>query len=224
MPAYPPTSDPFSSTSPVTSSIVGPVPVPSYGPGGHFSVISKTRVPASPAEVLSLVRDTTTWPSWNTFCPTCTISPQTSPSPPSTDPNLVSGKAHWLDLGTVAVVDVFMNGDGLVPGTKRSRTQGLCITRLEKIEEEGKKGYRIAWKGTGWSHWQLHSERVMEFIECELDGAGMGTDYVCWETFGGVLGVMVKTAVGSQLVDRFGDYSRDIRNYFLLQAERDGGK
>lgn len=72
-------------------------------------------------------------------------------------------------------------GDGLIGGRKRSRTQGLCITRLERITEDGKKGYRIAWKGIGWSHWQLRSERVMEMVEVDSE-AGMKTDYVCWES------------------------------------------
>jgi len=108
-----------------------------------------------------------------------------------------------------------MNGDGLVDGRKRSRTQGICITLLERIDEEEKTGYRIAWKGTGWSSWQLHSERVMEFVECEMDGGFIGTEYVCWETYGGMLSLVLKTTLGNQLVERFGDYARDIREYFL---------
>lgn len=32
--------------------------------------------------------------------------------------------------------------------------------------------------------------------------------------FGGMLGSMVKMMVGAQLVDRFGDYSSDLRNHF----------
>jgi len=118
-------------------------------------------------------------------------------------------------LGSEGSIDVFMEGDGLVEGRKRTRTQGLVVTRLERIkEEEGKKGFRIAWKGVGWSHWQLHSERVMEMIEVEGEGGEIKTDYVCWETFGGMLGPMVKMVAGTQLLDTFGDYSRDLRQYF----------
>lgn len=32
--------------------------------------------------------------------------------------------------------------------------------------------------------------------------------------FGGMLGSMVKMMVGTQLVERFGDYSRDLKQYF----------
>lgn len=48
----------------------------------------------------------------------------------------------------------------------------------------------------------------MEFVE--KDG---GTEYACWETFGGLLGSVVKATVGGQLVERFGDYAGDIRGF-----------
>lgn len=133
----------------------------------------------------------------------------------------MTGKEGWLEIGTVAVIDVFMNGDGLVEGKKKSRVQEIVVTVLERIEAEGgKKGVRIAWKGTGWSHWQLHSERVMDFVETE-DG---GTEYSCWETFGGVLGSAVKTTVGGQLVDRFGDYARDVKEFLEGGGKEVGNK
>jgi len=115
----------------------------------------------------------------------------------------------------VATIEVFMSGDGLVDGRKKSRDQGIAITRMEKLDD-GRKGFRIAWKSTGWSHWQLHSERVMDFVEVE-DGV---TDYICWETFGGVLSIAVKATVGGTLVDRFGDYARDVKAF--LEKGKDG--
>lgn len=59
----------------------------------------------------------------------------------------------------------------------------------------------------------MHSERVMEFVEIDMDGGVVGTDYSCWETFGGILAVAVKGTVGGQLVDRFGDYAKDVKTY-----------
>ena len=150
---------------------------------------------------------------------------------------LWTGKEGWLEAGSVLTIEVFMSGDGLVEGRKKSREQGVVVTRVERLEgsdfevgrwesrvnerahgavsgEEGgegkeKRGYRIAWKSTGWAHWQLHSERVMEFVETEKGG----TEYTCWETFGGLLGMPVKTTVGGQLVERFGDYARDVKGF-----------
>lgn len=158
---------------------MSPIPVPTHGNGGTFTILTKTIIAAAPAEVLSLVRDTNTWPSWNSFCPACVIASRKSPVPECEDIDLPTGKEGWLELGSEATIDVHMSGDGLVEGSKRSRTQGIVITRLEKINEESRKGYRIAWKAVGFSHWQLHSERVMEMVEIE---GGSKTDYVCWES------------------------------------------
>jgi hypothetical protein len=213
-------------------------------------VLAKTRIAAPPSRVLQTIRNTTAWAEWNSFCPRCTLAAairkDTKNSDSKSKPGIASGqvageeafwsgKAGWLDLGSVAVVEVFMHGDGLVPGRKRTREQGVVVTRLEALDgeeaadggRERRSGYRIAWKSTGWAHWQLHSERVMEFIEVEAetegegDGEGEGangkagveTEYVCWETFGGVLGPVVKATVGTQLVERFADYARDVRGF-----------
>lgn len=79
---------------------------------------------------------------------------------------------------------------------------------------EGKKGYRLAWKGTGFSHWQLHSERVMEFISIDLgEGKGEGTEFNCWETFAGIMAPVVKATYGGTLAERFGDYQRDVKAF-----------
>ena len=48
----------------------------------------------------------------------------------------------------------------------------------------------------------------MVLIGCSGEG---GTNGACWETFGGLLGLVVKLTVGGQLVLRFGDYMRDLR-------------
>jgi hypothetical protein len=41
-------------------------------------------------------------------------------------------------------------------------------------------------------------------------------NYGSWlrETFGGVLAPVVKYTTGAKLVDRFGDYSRDLKAYY----------
>jgi hypothetical protein len=154
MPIYPPSTEPVTSTSPVTCSVVPPIPVPTHGPGGTFAVLAKTTVSAPPLSVLNLIRDTTTWSQWNSFCPACLIHPPKGSAPSlDLDPSIERGKEGWLELSSVATIDVFMSGDGLVPGRKRSRTQGVIITILSPLNEAGRKGYRIAWKSTGYSDW-----------------------------------------------------------------------
>jgi hypothetical protein len=210
---YPPTSEAITATNPVTSSVVAPIPVPTYGPGGSFAVFARTHISAPPSTCLSLIRDTSNWRKWNTFCPSITLSPKSPPPPATSDPAIPTGNEGWLELGTTGALDVFMSGDGLIPGRKRSRTQGMIVTVLSPMTENEKKGYRIAWKGTGYSHWQLHSERVMEFISITLENGEQGTEFNCWETFGGVLAPVVKAAYGHTLVERFGDYQRDVKAF-----------
>jgi hypothetical protein len=212
---YPPSSESITASCPITSSIVPPIPVPTYGPGGSFSVLARTRISASPSACLSLIRDTPNWHKWNTFCPSITLSPKSPPPPSTSEPNIPTGNEGWLELGTIGTIDVFMSGDGLIPGRKRTRTQGMIVTVLSPLSTpDGKKGYRLAWKGTSFSHWQLHSERVMEFIEIELgEGKGEGTEFSCWETFAGVLTPIVKATYGGTLIERFGDYNRDVKAF-----------
>jgi hypothetical protein len=62
----------------------------------------------------------------------------------------------------------------------------------------------------------------MEFLEIALDNGMIGTEYSCWETFGGLLGPVVKSTFGNNLVDRFGDYASDVRRYFEKDEEVKG--
>lgn len=171
-PIYPPTSEPTSSvSSPVTASIVPPIPVPTHGPGGSFSVLAKTRVAVPPLQALHLIQDTNSWKEWNSFCPHCVIEKGKG----KLDGERVEGRREeegWLESGSVATIDVYLNGDGLLEGRKRSRTQGVVITRVEDFDEEcgegqegrdgRRKGYRIAWKSTGWAHWVCFSSPLFD--------------------------------------------------------------
>ncbi len=218
-------SSPPPSPKPYTSSLEPAIPVPTHGPGGSFTILAKTFIPnTTPAQVLSVIRDTSTWREWNSMTPIYTIkaSPDASDPPASIDVDIIpTGKDGWLERGTAGTMDVFMNGDGLVEGAKRSRQQDMEITFLERIDEEGRKGFRVAWKATGYAHWQLHSERVTDLVEAE-EGGVKGTSYVCWETFGGILGAVVKRVVGGQLVQRFGEYAGGLRA-FCVERYGDGG-
>jgi len=230
-PRYPSTEEPISAAAPVTAALVSPLPVPTHGAGGTFTVLAHTRTSASPLTVLNLIRDTNSWSKWNTFCPAGVITSKSKGKGTQGERKESFGGGEesegWLEQGTEAVIDVFMSGDGLVQGRKRSRTQAIVVTHLGRIEDEKdgvkRSGYRVAWKAIGWAHWQLHSERVMEFVQREEGG----TEYACWETFGGVLGPVVKRMVGGTLVDRFGDYARDVKGFLegveRVDADEDGG-
>lgn len=227
------------------SLLTSPIAVPTHGPGGSFSVLTRCIVRASPESLLNAVRDVSTWPEWNTFCPEGKISDSAKESKEGVE----SGQSEWdhpvwLNPGSHCDLLVCMSGDK-TGSTRRQVVEVTGIWKLEACDElpvpedrfspelssasifpvpssenqEGtakrvRKGYRIAWASSGWSHWQLHSERVMEFEELPGEGeAEVRTVYTCWETFGGLLGGTVKFTVGNTLVARFGDYSRDLKGY-----------
>ncbi len=130
-------------------------------------------------------------PLWNRFCRKCTIDAQPTHS---TAPDT-------LQLGTHFTFDVHLN-PGEPDGTT-GQAIALEVSVLEPIAEDGRKGWRIAWKQrAGWltPAWMLRSERVQEFVE--LDG-GAATDYRCWETFYGLLAPVVNLAAGKQVEKGF---------------------
>ncbi|CZS89203.1 uncharacterized protein RAG0_00621 [Rhynchosporium agropyri] len=224
-----------------TSKIVQPaIPSPTHGPGGSFSVEAKIFIPdTTPAAVLAVIRDTSTWERWNPHTPFFRFS--SSPSSPGADSDpgsdlIPPGKEGWLNLGSRGAMSVFMSGDGLAPGArdKKTRQQVMVVTILEPLsssspsptspgEGQKRKGLRIAWKSEGYPHWQLHTERVTDLLEVD-DGEGRrGTEYVCWESFGGLIAPVVRLAVGSQLRERFGEYAVGLRRYCIDSQEKDGG-
>ncbi|EPE24339.1 hypothetical protein GLAREA_08191 [Glarea lozoyensis ATCC 20868] len=209
MPLYPTTP---SSSQPTSSCIPpAPIPIPNNDQTHTFTVLARTTIPNTPPlAILNLIRNLSTWKQWNTFCPHAVIKT------PGTAVNGFENHDDWLTPGMVLTIDVHMNGDG-----KKSRTQDIEVTMLQEIKEgdryvspvrkQGGRGYVIAWKSLGWKGWQLRSVRIMEFWE----GEG-GTE------FGGILGSTVRRMVGSTLVDRFGDYARDVREFFEKREVADG--
>ncbi|TVY46181.1 hypothetical protein LOCC1_G003089 [Lachnellula occidentalis] len=238
-PRYPTSEEPISAAAPITADLIAPLPFLSHGADNTFTVIARTRISASPLTVLNTIRDTKTWPEWSTFCPRGVIIPKGKAKARRTSTSTGTGMGTcnaskdgysngnggggfgggdesqgWLEQGSEVMLDVFLSGDGLVPGRKRTRGSTIAVTLLERItdeEMEGVKrsGYRMAWQATGWTDWQLRSERVIEVVAREEGG----TDYTCWETYGGVLGPVVKRVAGSSLCDRFGDYARDVKAF-----------
>ena len=105
-----------------------------------------------------------------------------------------------------------MDGEGSSKGRKRSRTQDIVVTVLRDDAWDGRKGFTIAWKAAGWAHWQLRSERVISLEEKEGSN-GMETDYVCYETFGGIVSSFVWLFARYDLMARFLDYAKDLTEF-----------
>ncbi|KAI8633622.1 hypothetical protein F5Y19DRAFT_470863 [Xylariaceae sp. FL1651] len=191
---------------------VAPIPVPTHGPGGVFSVACSTTIAAPPLACLEKVLDLSGYPEWNTFIPKASVA-SAAPTPTGEDslaPELqtLAARPGYAAPGAKLRFDAVMS-----PGAS-PRKVDIEVTFLEAFEvssggDAGKKrrGYRVAWKATGMPHFLLHSERVQEFVEgattsSSADGSveTTTTEYACWETFGGVLGYVLPRA---QLEDGF---------------------
>ncbi|RFU29465.1 hypothetical protein B7463_g6867, partial [Scytalidium lignicola] len=234
-------------TTSVSKALSPPIPVPTHGSGGTFSVLVRCIASASPEALLNAVRDVSTWPEWNTFCPEGKIASSSGDGGEQSNKTPELGKGDrpgWLETGSQCDILVYMSGDKNSGGSRRQEIRVTGIWRLEDCDEialpeelfspehssttvfasassnRERRGFRIAWVACGWSDWQMRSERVMDFEEVPGEKEGeVATLYTCWETFGGLLGVAVKLAVGTTLVERFGDYGKDLKGF----VERNSG-
>ncbi|KAK1833139.1 hypothetical protein QBC39DRAFT_380902 [Podospora conica] len=181
-----------------------PIDAPTLGPGGTFTVACSTRIAAPPRRCLDIVLHAPDYPKWNPFCRKCTI---TSPPHQTT-----------LALSTKFTFDVHLppfppqgqsSGDG--------RPTHLEVSVLEAIDDPatGRRGWRVAWQTDGGAGgiptWLLRTERTQEFIEVEVEGGGVETEYVCWETFYGPMARVVKLAVGGRVAGGFGGWMEGLR-------------
>ncbi|KAI1810292.1 hypothetical protein GGS20DRAFT_208917 [Poronia punctata] len=175
------------------ASCVPPIPVPTYGPGGVFSVICSGTISAPPLTCLEKVLDLNGYPTWNTFVPSATITSPAPTSNPVTGPEdlrALASKPGYAVPGAKLQFNVTMTPGG------SSRAIALEVTFLEALEasEGNGKGYRVAWKSIGTPTFLLRTERVQEFIELLGDDGKVKTQYTCWETFGGALGYVMPRA------------------------------
>ncbi|GAB1311708.1 Coenzyme Q-binding protein COQ10 START domain-containing protein (Fragment) [Madurella fahalii] len=182
-----------------TTAIGRPLPTPTYGPGGSFSVTCSARIAATPKACLDVMLDAPGYPTWNRFCRKCTIDAQ-----PSTSAELAQDEDK-LRLGTQFTFDVHMDPSAPSGNGKTGRAAALEVSVLEAINEDDgrRRGWRVGWKGRSsllMPAWMLHNERIQEFVEAD---GGKATEYYCWETFYGVLAPVVKKAAGAQVVKGF---------------------
>jgi hypothetical protein len=190
-----------------------PIPTPIFPDESTLSFTVHARIPiaAPPITVLRAILDTGSWPRWNNFIPAVAIyygGTPVSALPESTD---------ILGVGAVFTMFVNMSGKseeerGPVEKLRKSNEYLSIVEELVSQREQGRKGWRIAWNADG--HFMLKGERVQEIVETEE-----GCEYVTWESFGGMMAPVVRLAVGGQLIDRFADQARGLKEW----CEGDGG-
>ncbi|KAI0152863.1 hypothetical protein GGR57DRAFT_160259 [Xylariaceae sp. FL1272] len=164
---------------------IAPIPVPTHGPGGNFSVACSTIIAAKPLACIGKVLDLSGYESWNKFVTKASLAePGRTDSVAQELKTLASRPGHAAP-GAKVKFDALMS-----PGSSPYKVD-LEVTFLETFEvDDGgskRKGYRVAWKATGMPHLLLRSERVQEFVEVDGADGVIETRYSCWETFAGWL-------------------------------------
>lgn len=183
-------------TSTTTAEPFTPTPAPP--PSAHFHVAAHIRIHAPAALVFRLFTDPSTYPTWNAFVPSATVTPPSDPTatPCPTTPLQAGGTLHMRVR--------------LHPPSPSLSAASCVVREIADPAATGTPGlYRAVWESTGMPAWALHSRRTTEVRalgdeECEFRS---------WEWFGGVLarvvsGVYPRAAV---LQARFEETAGDIR-------------
>lgn len=189
-----------------------PIATPTFGSGGSFSIVVSIHIDAPPDTVFTVLTDHTKWPEWNRFIPKLTVT--SSPPPSDADPDASALEtlirrddgSTYLKKDTKMNFDVHLDPDNTDPAAS-GRKQAIQVTLLEPYDHAGRKGWRIAWKPTGYPGVALRGERVQEFVD---DGRG-GTEYTCWETMYGFLGPVVRLTTGAKLEKCFQYWAEDLK-------------
>jgi len=174
-----------------------PIAVPTYGAGGVFSVACSTTISAPALLCVEKVLDLQSYTKWNTFVPSASVTKSAPAQGQGQEENEENEDddpftKHRREGGVAPGAKIRFNVL-MTPGSNNSpRAVDLEVTVLETFTEEGhRKGYRVAWKATGFPHFLLRSERVQEFVEHLTAEGKVETRYRCWETFGGALGYVL---------------------------------
>jgi hypothetical protein len=221
--------NPKSKPSFAQSSITSPIPVPTYGPGGTFSIFTSTHISTSPEAALRTALDYASYPKWNSFTPHVSID--SDPDAVDSTPAPAANNGNGDDVLQASLPPIAHNPTDLYPGACLTLTACMSrplawqnrvrleVTRVEALSDnDGRSGYRIAWKSIGQPPWLLRAERVQEFVLVAGEGAAEGTEYRCWETFGGALAWLVRLFVGGLLRRRFAECAMDLKAW----CEREG--
>lgn len=193
-------------TDTVQSSVVSPIPTPTCGNSGVFSIRSSVIIHAPTQAVFKTATDFSNFPAWNTFVPRVVVT--TLP----TESGNTDGK---IQVGTEMTFHVCMKGKDT-----STREANEKVTVFEELSD-GRKGYRSAWKSLVMG---LKAERVQEVVEIDAGDPGIPksarTEYRSWETFGGPVAYVIKLLLSKALVARFADWSSDLKSYCeQLEAE-----
>ncbi|KAM5341961.1 hypothetical protein ACJ41O_014992 [Fusarium nematophilum] len=189
--------------------------VPTLGHGA-VSLSCSTIIAAEPVKCLEAVLNMAAYPSWNTFCPSVRI--QHAPPPASSMLGTIPEIKEMVQKPGYAYTGVKFEFQVIMQQGKAPTSTKLQVSVLEKFQRNGRSGYRVAWTLRDSPYYFLRAERVQEFLETD---DGSGTEYYCWETFGGVMGYGIRHLVGSQLEDGFGRWTDSLKEWVESAGDSD---
>ena len=191
-------------------------PTPCYSSSQFsFSIVSSVRIAAPAALVASAILDASSWGEWNSFVPKIEVT-EPGTAVPYPDGLSMPAGGQWVKHGDKFTMQVNMFGlplsslhESKIARLQQSKEIVTYIEALDPAKEEAREGYRICWKLEGGFAGLVRADRVQECVALE-DG---GCEWSTWESFGGSLGMgmMLRLALGGKLVERFGDWGRDLK-------------
>ena len=189
-----------------------------------LSVYGSAHINAPATLVWQILRDTSAYPSWNTFCPRATIHAQ--------PPSISSAEQHILHQGTSFTFHVVMDASkpSNVTDTRLRVTDISTPTEPSDYIDQGNsrdeevtytldltKVYRISWTTEGgFVARGLRSERINEIIDL---GSGKGCEVRTWENQGGILARAVKFYYKDVLMKKFQQWCTELKAEAEKRAE-----
>ena len=187
-------------------------------------IFARTEISAPASVIWSVLRDTSKYPSWNSFCPSVVIHSQPK--------DVSEEESKLLHLNTSFTFNVVMDAakpkkltptqlrisDISTPEKKSEYIPQDVLRDDGSFEADLDKVYRIAWTTEGgFVARGLRTERYHEIISL---GEGKGCEVRTWESQGGVLAKVVKYYYKDVLKTKFEEWCADLKR----EAEKKAGQ
>jgi hypothetical protein len=169
--------------------------VPNLPSDNVLCISSKITIACPAAHAHKVMRDTSTWPSWNSFCPKADVVAPKSYAMP----------AEILVKGSVMTLHVRM-----APGSPAPRLQKEEVTEASNDDATGVLS--ISWASKTMPKFVLRSLRVNEFHSV-TNGGIESCDYRTWIQMSGPMAYTIRTMASGILQSRFDDWSQDLKRY-----------
>jgi len=158
-----------------------------------FYITSSININCPPSHAYHVLRDFSTWPAWNSFCPKANVKSST----------VQDKQAKLLVPGMKLTLHVKMD-----PKSPALRAQTEEVTEASDANAEGV--LRVSWSQATMPQFLLRSLRVNE-LQAGNDAASC--QYRTWITMAGPTAYIVKRMFESTLQARFDDWSVDLKRY-----------